>query len=159
MELAAENTPTTRPRCRTNHRLATTAPNDSATDPVPTPIVKPHSSHSCHADSITRVRPEPTATSSSAVAATRRMPNRSIRAAANGATSPYMTRLRVTAPLVVVRDQPKSASSGSSSAPVVERNPAAATRAPIVASATHQARWMRGRRAVPGSCASVTAES
>ena len=83
------------------------------------------------------------ATSVSEAATTRRMPKRSISAAANGAVSPYSTRLRVTAPLVVARDQPKSSSSGSSSAPVDERNPAAATRAPMVIAATNQARWMR----------------
>ena len=44
-----------------------------------------------------------------------------------------MTRLRLTAPEVVPRDQPNSSSSGSSRAPVEDRNPAAATRAAIVA--------------------------
>ena len=53
-------------------------------------------------------------------------------------------RLRLTAPLVVARDQPKSSSSGTSSAPVEERKPAAATSAAMVMPATHQARWMRG---------------
>ena len=56
-----------------------------------------------------------------------------------------MTRLRVTAPEVVPRDQPNSCSSGSRSAPVEERKPAAATSAAIVAAATHQART-RGAR-------------
>src|SRR6478735_7668694 len=51
-----------------------------------------------------------------------------------------MTRLRLTAPDVVARDQPNSCSSGSSSAPVEERNPAAATRAAMVTPATLQAR-------------------
>ena len=46
----------------------------------------------------------------------------------------------MTAPDVVPRDQPNSCSSGSRSAPVEERKPAAATSAAIVAAATHQAR-------------------
>ena len=88
MELAAENTPITRPRCRKNHRLATTAPNTRASEPVPMPTANPHSSHSCQALFITRVRPEPTATRASAAATTRRTPKRSMSAAANGAVSP-----------------------------------------------------------------------
>jgi hypothetical protein len=43
---------------------------------------------------------------------------------------------------VVPRDQPNSFSSGSSSAPVEDRKPAAATSAAIVAAATHQARTL-----------------
>ena len=88
VELAAEKTPMTMPRCSTNHRLATIAPNTSASDPVPIPTAKPQSSHSCQAAVITRVSPDPSATSSRATATTRRRPNRSIRAAANGAVSP-----------------------------------------------------------------------
>ena len=88
VELAAENTPTTTPRCRTNHRLAMIAPKTRAREPVPTPTANPHSSQSCQGLVITRVRPEPSATRSSAAATTRRTPKRSIRAAANGAVSP-----------------------------------------------------------------------
>ena len=57
-----------------------------------------------------------------------------------------MIRLRLTAPLVVARDQPNSCSRGSSSAPVDDRNPAAATKAAIVIPATHQARCTRPDR-------------
>ncbi len=85
---AAEKTPITRPRCRTNQRLATIAPKTRASEPVPTPMAKPHSSHSCQASVITSVSPEPTATSSSDAATTRRIPKRSISAAAKGAVSP-----------------------------------------------------------------------
>ena len=88
VELAAEKTPITTPRCRTNQRFATIAPKTSASDPVPMPTAKPHSSHSCQAEVITSVSPEPTATSASDAAATRRTPNRSISAAANGAVRP-----------------------------------------------------------------------
>ena len=56
--------------------------------PVPMPTARPHSSHSCQAWVISVVRPLPTATSSSDAATTRRMPKRSIRAAANGAVRP-----------------------------------------------------------------------
>ena len=140
---AAEKIPITRPRCRTNQRLATIAPKTRAIAPVPTPTASPQSSHSCQAWVMTSVRPEPIATSVSEATTTRRMPKRSISAAANGAVTPYRTRLSVTAPLVVARDQPKSSSRGSSSAPVDERNPAAATRAPMVIAATNHARWIR----------------
>ena len=88
VELAAEKTPTTTPRCRTNQRLATIAPKTRASEPVPMPTAKPHNSHSCQALVITRVSPEPTATRASAAATTRRTPKRSIRAAANGAVRP-----------------------------------------------------------------------
>ena len=53
-----------------------------------------------------------------------------------------MTRLRLTAPEVVARVQPNSCSSGSSSAPVDDRKPAAATRAAIVTAATHHGRML-----------------
>ena len=66
-----------------------------------------------------------------------------------------MTRFRLTAPLVVARDQPNSSSSGTSRAPVDERKPAAATSAAMVTAATHQARWIRGCRAAVG----VTSEA
>ena len=55
------------------------------------------------------------------------------------------------APLVVARVQPKSSSSGSNRAPVEERNPAAATRAPIVIAATNQARCQRRVRSGPST--------
>jgi hypothetical protein len=56
--------------------------------PVPTPTARPHSSHSCHGAVITVVSPEPAATSTRAATTTRRMPNRSISAAAKGAVTP-----------------------------------------------------------------------
>ena len=52
------------------------------------PTANPHTSHSCQGLVMTRVRPEPTATRASDAVTTRRMPNRSMRAAANGAVSP-----------------------------------------------------------------------
>ena len=85
---AAENTPVTSPRRATNQRLATIAPNTRAIAPAPTPTSRPQSAISCQAWVISRVSPEPVAISSSATATTRRMPNRSIRPAANGAVSP-----------------------------------------------------------------------
>ena len=88
VELAAEKTPMTIPRCSTNQRLATIAPKTSASDPVPIPTAKPQRSHSCQAAVMTRVSPDPRATSSREMGTTRRRPKRSIRAAANGAVSP-----------------------------------------------------------------------
>ncbi len=86
---AAENTPVTSPRRdSTNQRLATSAPSTRAIAPVPTPTATPHSTQSCQAAVITTVSPEPRATRTRADATTRRMPNRSISAAANGAVRP-----------------------------------------------------------------------
>ena len=86
--LAAEKIPVTSPRCRSNQRLATIAPNTSAIDPVPAPMATPQSSHSCHADVISVVSPLAIPTTARAMATTRRMPNRSISAAAKGAVRP-----------------------------------------------------------------------
>ena len=88
VELAAEKRPVTTPRCRTNQRLATIAPKTSAIAPVPTPTGTPQRSQSCQAEVISRVSPAPAETSTSAQATTRRMPKRSISAAANGAVRP-----------------------------------------------------------------------
>jgi hypothetical protein len=66
----------------------TVATSASAIDPVPTPTSTPHSSTSCQVEVMNTVRPLPAATTSSAAVTTRRMPNRSISAAANGAVSP-----------------------------------------------------------------------
>ena len=89
VELAAEKTPITTPRCRTNQRLATIAPKTRASEPVPMPTAKPHSSHSCQA--LGHHQGQPGAErrpATSAAATTRRTPKRSISAAANGAVRP-----------------------------------------------------------------------
>ena len=86
---AAEKTPVTSPRRdSTNHRFATIAPSTSAIAPAPTPTNTPQSSQSCHGAVMTVVSPLPMATRTSARQTTRRRPNRSISAAANGAVSP-----------------------------------------------------------------------
>ena len=91
------------------------------------------------------VSPLPAATSTSAPATTRRMPNRSISAAANGAVRPNSSRLTETATEMVPRDQPNSSCSGSISTPGVARKPAAPTSATKATAATIQARCSRGR--------------
>ncbi len=137
--------PVTRPRRFTNHRPATVATNARAIDPVPSPTSTPHSSTSCQLDSMKTVRPDPADTRSSAEATTRRMPNRFISAAANGAVRPKSSRLTETANEMVPRDQPYSVCSGSIRAPGVERKPAAPISATKATAATSQARWIRGR--------------
>ncbi len=92
------------------------------------------------------VRPLPSATSVSAAATTRRMPKRSISAAANGAVSPYSTRFTETAAEMLARDQPKSSCSGSIRIDGAARKLAAPTRARKATTATNQAGWMRGTR-------------
>ncbi len=86
--LAAEKMPVTSPRWRSNQRLATTAPRTSAIAPVPMPMSTPQSSQSCHAEVITVVAALDRPTTTSATATVRRTPNRSMKAAANGAVSP-----------------------------------------------------------------------
>jgi hypothetical protein len=85
---AAVRTPLTRPRWRTNQRPVTVATNASAVAPVPTPMHTPHSRTSCHGCATNTVSPLPAATSSSPAVTTRRIPKRSISAAANGEITP-----------------------------------------------------------------------
>ncbi len=84
----AVSTPVTRPRCLTNQRPVIVATKPSASEPVPSPTSTPQQSMSCQLAFIQMVRPEPSATRPSAAAATRRMPNLAISAAANGAVRP-----------------------------------------------------------------------
>ncbi|PFX04980.1 hypothetical protein CJ469_00390 [Nocardia farcinica] len=84
----AVSTPMTSPRRRTNQRLAMVAANTSAIAPVPVPISSPQHTSSCQEAVMNTLPPAPSATSSNAAETTCRMPNRSINAAANGATSP-----------------------------------------------------------------------
>lgn len=93
------------------------------------------------------VNPLPHATSTSAPATTRRMPSRSISAAANGEITPYRTRLIDTAAEIVDLDQPNSSCSGSISTLGAARNPAAPTSATNPDAATSQAQCTRSRRA------------
>ncbi len=80
--------PLTRPRRSVNQRLVTVAAKARAIEPLPRPTSRPQHSHSCQAAVIHTVRPEPTAITVSATATTRRMPKRSISAAAKGAVRP-----------------------------------------------------------------------
>ncbi|CAM5478862.1 hypothetical protein SGLAM104S_07343 [Streptomyces glaucescens] len=85
---AAVRMPVTRPRRSVNQRLVTVAAKASAMEPLPRPTSTPQQSMSCQAAVIHTVSPEPSAITISATATTRRMPKRSIRAAANGAVRP-----------------------------------------------------------------------
>ncbi len=80
--------PVTSPRRAVNQRLVTVAAKASAIEPVPSPTSRPQQSSSCQAAVIHTVAPEPTAMTTSAPATIRRMPKRSMSAAANGAVSP-----------------------------------------------------------------------
>ena len=148
MALPAVRMPVTRPRLVVNHRLATVAAKTSAIEPVPSPTRTPQHSTSCQLAVMNTVSPLPAATTVSAQATTRRIPNRSMRAAANGAVSPNSMRFTEMANDTVAVDQPNSSRSGTSSTPGVARNPAAATSATNATAATHHARWIRGRAAV-----------
>jgi hypothetical protein len=122
---AAVSTPVTRPRWRTNQRPVTVATNAMAIDPVPTPTSTPQHSSSCQLAVMKTVSPLPAATRTSAPTTTRRMPSRSMSAAANGDITPYSTRLIDTAAEIVPRDQPNSSCSGSIRTLGTARNPAA----------------------------------
>ena len=86
--LAAEKMPVTSPRWVWNQRLATMAPNTRAIAPVPRPMNTPHNSQSCHGWVISGVRPGSPPRHDQRHATVRRMPKRSMNAAANGAMRP-----------------------------------------------------------------------
>ena len=66
----------------------TVATRASAIEPVPSPTSTPQQRTSCQLAVMNTVSPLPAATTSSAAVTTRRIPKRSISAAANGAVSP-----------------------------------------------------------------------
>jgi hypothetical protein len=68
--------------------VATVAAKLIAIEPVPAPTSTPQHRISSQLVLMNTVPPAPSATTNSAVAETRRMPNRSISAAANGANRP-----------------------------------------------------------------------
>ncbi len=143
--LPAVRIPVTRPRRRTNQRCATVAANTRAIDPVPRPISTPQVSTSCQLAATKTVSPDPAAISSSAAVVTRRIPKRSMRAAANGAVRPNRTRFTPTASESVPRDQPNSSWSGTIRTPGAARKPAAPSRATNATAATGQAGCTRRR--------------
>lgn len=146
------STPVTRPRCRTNQRSVSVAAKTSAIEPVPSPTRTPHSATSCQLAVMNTVRPLPAATSSRAQATTRRMPKRSMSAAANGAHRPYSMRFTETASEIVPLDQPNASSSGVISTPGVARNPAAPMIATKATAATIHARCSDFMPSILPSC-------
>ncbi len=142
---AAVRMPVTRPFRAVNQRLVTVAAKARAIEPLPRPTNRPQHSSSCHGAVIHTVRPDPSAITVSATATTRRMPKRSISAAAKGAVSPYSARLMEAAAPIVPRDHPNSWCSGSISSPGSERNAAAPMIVTNVTAATNQARLIRVR--------------
>ena len=95
--VAAVSAPTTIPFLATNQRLAIVAAKTSAIDPAPVPTPIPQSAHKCHGCVIRIVEDELIATTMSADITTLRTVNRSISAAANGATKPKSSTLIETA--------------------------------------------------------------
>ena len=71
-----------------NQRVAMVADSTVARKPVPEPTRKPHITMSCQGWRISEVEATPTPTSASAHSTERRMPNRSMTAAANGPMQP-----------------------------------------------------------------------
>ncbi len=149
---AAVSTPLTRPRRATNQRAVTTATRDMDIAPVPRPTRMPQQRMSCHDAVIQIGSTDPTETRTSAQPTTRLIPNRSMRAAENGAVSPNSTRLTETASPMSPIGQPNSSCSGVMSTPGVDRKPAAPMAVRNATRATHQAGWIRGvgRGSPPG---------
>ncbi len=130
----------TRPRRLTNQRWVTVAPKAVAVEPVPRPTSTPQYRVNCQAVVMTEVSAAPEAMSTSATTTTRRMPKRSMRAAANGAVRPYRTMFTEVARPIDPRDQPNSCRRGPASRPGrVEKAPAT-TIASSATAATHHAR-------------------
>ena len=132
----AAKTPVTRPRRRTNQRVATIAPSTRAIAPDPRPTNTPHSKTSCQADCMNVLRPTPTASVVRAVSMTRRTPKRVIRAPANGPHSPNSSRLTDRASDTVARSQLNSRSRGRTRTTRVAPIPADTIRARNVKPAT-----------------------
>ena len=137
--LAAVSTPVTRPRRASNQRVATVATKPIEIEPVPTPTSTPHNSTSCQLAVIVTLSADPVAISISAADSTGRTPNRSIRAAANGAVSPNSVMLTDIASPTSPCDQPNSWCRGVIMTPGTERKPAAPRIAMKLTAATTQA--------------------
>ena len=88
MAVLAVSTPMTAPRRDTNQRLTTVAPSTIAVVPVPSPTRIPHVKSSCQLARICEVRATPAQIKASEASTVRRMPKRSMSAAANGPTRP-----------------------------------------------------------------------
>src|SRR3954447_20684884 len=141
--LAAVSTPVTRPRRASNHRVATVATKPIEIEPVPTPTNTPHNSTSCQLVVMKTLSADPDAMSVNATERTGRTPNRSIKAAANGAVRPNSVMLTDIASPTTPCDQPNSWCSGVIITPGTERNPAAPRMAMKLTTATTQAQWIR----------------
>ncbi len=126
MAVAAVSAPTTIPLRLINQRFATDAANTNAIDPDPTPTITPHSAIKCHGLVIQIVPSAPAPTVVSAAITTRRIPNRSIKAAAKGAVKPKSRTLTLTAAEIVSRRQPNAFCNGTIKTDGAERNPAVA---------------------------------
>src|SRR5215204_4150050 len=113
------------------------------------PTSSPQVISNCHPDWTKIVNPLPAATRTSATLTTRRIPNRSISAAANGAITPYKIRFTLTAVDMRVRGQPNSSCSGIIKTPGAARKPAAPSNATKATNATHQAGWIPVRGGDP----------
>ena len=120
----APNTPTTRPRPRTNQRFAITGPSELATSPAPNPATRPNSSTSCHSSRENDEAPIPNAVSSIAPTVSRRMPNRSMSRPETGPPRPSRRSPAAPASETSATDQPVSAWMPRSSAPGAARVPA-----------------------------------
>jgi hypothetical protein len=84
----AVSTPSTSPRRWVNQRVTMVAPSTMAVTPVPEPTTTPQSRINCHDSRISGVSATPVAITASAQHMVRRIPKRSMIAAANGPIMP-----------------------------------------------------------------------
>ncbi len=135
----AVSTPSTRPRCLTNHRFATVAPSTIAVRPVPRPTTTPHSTMRCQKVVITVASSRPAEIIATAVTITARRPKRSMKAAEKGAIRPKSMMRRASADEIAAVDQPYSSWSGRISAPGRPMAPAVVSMVRNVSATTTQA--------------------
>ena len=147
---AAVRMPAANERRRTNQRLVTTAAKVIVRQPVPSPMMSPQQSTSCHTAFMTVVAAAPTAMRDSAAAATRRTPNRSISAAENGAINPLIAMFTHTASPIDPCDQANSSCSGSTSRPGMVLKAPAAMMVTAAMATIHQARCTGESRCAGG---------
>jgi hypothetical protein len=136
--LLAPRIPTTRPRWRTNQRVATVGPRTLATSPVPSPDRKPNARVSCQISRTTLVMTRDAAVSARLTSTTLRTPIRLISHALSGPASPNTTSPTAAANETEPVDQPGSFVIVRMNAPGADRTPAVIRTTPTVTATTTQ---------------------
>ena len=134
----APRIPVTRPRFRTNQRVATVGPRTLATRPVPSPDSSPNSSVSCQISRTRLVARSAMPVTTRLISTTARTPTRAMSQPLKGPDRPNTTRPAAAANDTDAVDQPGSAVIDSRNAPGAERTPAVtSTTTAVTATTTH----------------------